>query len=145
MTKNKEAITVILGSHILYLIDSLLDDKNKKKASTIRLKQMIFKAIADKKYTEYSELSNKSWTLTVKEFEDKNMRMAVAQAVESLAFYAEDDMKAMYGNEFITVVDRFVQKNNGTLDRYVIKETNTISKSLISSARKVVFDYMKEK
>jgi len=144
-TKTMIAKGVITSSYILYLIDYLLDKSDRMNGSTIRLKQMLFGRTKVPDAKIYIDMSNTAWQSVVKEYEDANMRLVLAHAVEQLFFKEEEAMVAMYGQSINDIVCRFVDKHmRNDIDSALIRETNLICMSLNKALKKAVFDNKRE-
>lgn len=141
MTKSQEAIAIITGSYILYLINGLLDKSEQTHLTTIRLKQRLMAQTRKVKNRAYVEMSNVAWQSVIDKFKDRHMRLAIFDAVESLAFDQMDLMIEMYGSNIIDYVASFALKQTRDgVDRDILKESREITDALKKAVQKVVFD-----
>ena len=141
MTKTEEAKAIITSSYILYLIDALLDNREKFKGSTIALKQKLLGKTKQAQFKPYVMMSNEAWQSVVNEFKDDNMHIVIFDAVEFLAFNEEESMTKMFGNDIITIASRFALKQTmDGVEPSLLKESRIITKALTASLRKVIFN-----
>jgi len=141
MTKTEKAKSIIVGSFILYLINSLLDETEQNNATTIRLFQLLRSKTSQAQNKAYIELSNKAWSMTIKDFSGKDYRIAIFDAVESLAFAEQDVCTKMYGSNFLPYSTSFCYKQTSDeTSKDVLKESREVTKTLIKNIQKVVFD-----
>ena len=141
MTPTEEAKAIITASFILYLIDSLLDDKERFRGTTIRLKQLLLSKTRQAQHYKYVEMSNKVWTNVVEQYKENKYHVVIFDAVESLAFAEEEIMVKMFGEHFLTVVGNFTLKiTYDGVDKELLRESREICKALKKSLSKVTFD-----
>ena len=144
MTETSKAKAIIAGSYILYLIDFLLDKEGRNKGTTIRLKQALKKRTTDAANREYVDWSNEAWQMTIDQFKDKNMRLAIFDAVEMIGFLEEEAMKDMFGNNILDLISRFSYKHTYSgVSKEVLAESREVTKALIDNMIKVIFDNKK--
>jgi len=141
MTIAQEAKSIILGSYILYLIDSLLDKNERSNATTIRLKQLLFSKTHKAQNAKYVKLSNKAWSMVIEQFKDKHMRLVIFDMVERLAFDNEKVMTDMFGVNLIPYVGQFsLKQTRDGVDNAILKESRIVSDALKKACEKVIFD-----
>ena len=141
MNKSETAKSILLGSFLVYAIDSLLDKSQRFNGTTINLKQMLLAKTRKAQHTAYVEMSNKAWYSVVDKYKDENYRIYLFDLVEYLGFEEERIMTEMYGDKFIEYISAFSLKHtfDGT-DSNILKESRVVSQALIDATRKVVFD-----
>jgi len=145
MTPSLEAQAIIYGSYILYMIDALLDPRDKVKASTIRLKQAILAETRKSKYFKYVKLSNTAWSNIVARLKDDNYHIAIFDAVEQLALDNTKTMTAVYGPSILNLAANFALKQTpDKISSDILKESRFVTDTLIKETQKVVYDYLKE-
>jgi len=141
MTKTQKATAIITGSYIMYLIDSLLDKSEHFHLTTIRLKQSISAQTRKAQNRNFVILSNKAWSSVVDVYKDKNMHIAIFDAVESLAFDQLDLMTEMFGSNFINYVNGFTQKQTRDgVSREILLQSREVTSALKKAVQKVCFD-----
>jgi len=147
MTKAHEAQAIIYGSFVLYFIDALLSTSEKVKGSTIRLKQALMKHTRKREYLPYVVLSNDVWDAVLQKYKNKNMHVAIFDAVESLIFANEKIMQEMYGEQILQYSANFSLKQtpDKSIDKQILKESREIVKALKEETQRVVYNYLKEK
>lgn len=146
MTETQKAQAIIVSSYILYLIDGLMSKKGRSFGSTINLKQKLMSQTRNAQNYDYVKLSNEAWAITVDKYKDKNYRIMIGQAVESLYFNNQEVLDLMYGEQLVNLVWRFTckQLDDMVYEKAVIPETNIVTKDLTESMRKVIFDYLQK-
>ena len=104
---NKEAAFV--GAMIIALIFGFLDDKEKMRGTTIRLKQALLSKL---RFCDMNmaKLANIAFQRVLTEIEGKGLTMYASTVIESLFFASESKMRAMYGNEISNIVSNFTIK-----------------------------------
>jgi len=141
MTKTQEAKAIITASYILYMIDALLDPSEKVKGSTIALKQKLHSQTRKAQNFAYVEMSSTAWSSVVEQYKDKNMRIAIFDAVETLAFAEEESLTLMFGPTLIEILCRFTLKQTyDGISKEILAESRIVSHALKDALRKVVFD-----
>ena len=141
-TTTEKAKAIILGSYILYMIDSLLDEDQQKNLTTIRLKQYLQAKTRVANVTKYIMMSNKAWDLTIQEFADEpGAKIVIFDAVETLAFHNERAMELVFGSKILDHVSRFsLRQTMDGVPRETLLCSRRICKSLKDNMSKVIFD-----
>ena len=86
-------------------------------------------------------LSKGNLETIIDKFKDRNMRLAIFDAVESLAFDQIELMIEMYGSNIIDYVASFALKQTRDgVDKDILKESREITDALKKAVQKVVFD-----
>jgi len=141
LTKSEEARAIITGSFIIYMADALLGPTEKFHGTTILLMQLIRAKLRNKRYLAYVKMSDDAWVSVVEKYKDKNYRLAIFDAVESLGFNDEKIMKEMFGPRIIDVIARFALKQTRDgVDSKILKESRLITNELKAATQKVIFD-----
>ena len=141
MTKSEQAQAIIVGSFILYMIDSLLDRPQHSKGSVIRLKQMLRAKTSQAQNRDYVVISNEAWASVVEKYKDKNYRLVIFDAVESLGFDNQEIMTKMFGSKFLDAVGYFSLKQTfDGVEKAVLKESREITAALKKAVQKSVYD-----
>ena len=104
---NKEAAFV--GAMIFALIDAFLDDKEKSRGTTIRLKQTLLKQLRKCPIT-MARMADVAFQRVLNELDGKGYTMYASTVIETIFFNCEAQMRTMYGNEISTIVSNFTLK-----------------------------------
>ena len=139
--KHSEAMAVILGSYCLYMLDNTLDHQEKRKGTTIKLRQKIRKGISPAKYLPYRGLSETVWEQTVNEVKGKGLKLTVFQFVEEMFFEHEIKFKELFGDDILNIAGSFSVKTGFAIDKKVIKDTEYIVKLLSKNSSKAIYEY----
>jgi hypothetical protein len=138
MQKSK---SVILGSFILYILDNLIETKDKSKGSVIRLKQKLNAKIRHRDNTPLVSLSNDVWSDTIAVYKDNNYRLHISDAIEFLV-YEDSSFAKVFGEEILDLTFKAVIKiTESNTPKEVIQESREICKTLIDLTRKYSFEY----
>ena len=144
-TKTQKAKAIILGSYILYMIDSLLDKSEHFNLTTIRLRQALQAKTKVSSVQRYIEMSNEAWATTIEEFKDENATIAIFDAVETLAFHNEEEMKMVFGNHILDHVGRFsLKQTRDGVSKEILMSSRRICKALKDNMGKVIFKNKEE-
>ena len=140
MTKTQKAKGIIIGSYVLYLIDSLLDDKEQFNLTTIRLKQALRGKTKVSNVQKYIDMSNEAWADTIDEFKDENAKIAIFDAVERLVFDNEEVMKLVFGNHILEHAGRFsLKQSREGVSKEILMSSRKVCKALIDNMNKIIF------
>ena len=143
MTKHQEAVGVILGGFVLYLIDTLLTQSSKTRGSTIRLVQTLRAVNSSTKYIPYGKLGNEAWTNTILFIGDDNT-VVISDAVEFLMYEQSDIITELYGPNILSIVNNFMIKQHQEVDKDTVVKSRVVVKTMIKEIQKSVFKYFKE-
>jgi hypothetical protein len=140
MTKQQEAKSIIIASFMLYLIDSVLDPKDKTNATTIRLKQLLRTKTSIAQNKAYVEMSNQAWADTIEDLKDGNYRIAIFDAIEYLAFDNEEILTKMFGPNIITYASAFALKQTkGGIDKEILEESRIVTQRLKKNTERILY------
>ena len=130
----------------MYLIDSLLDEKEQKNLTTIRLKQYLQAKTRSARVTKYITMSNEAWAMTIEEFKDEpTAKIVIFDAVEMLAFNNENEMELIFGPQILDHVSRFsLKQTKDGVSKDVLLSSRAICKSLKDNMSKIIFENKKE-
>lgn len=143
---NREAkIAMVVGSLIAGLIKTM-SKKEQVRGSTIRYIQYIHKGTVNLEATKEQriQLANAcrdSMLMLVEQFKGQNSIMQVATFVESLSFSFERELLSFFGNEYISLMLRFTEKQ--VIDNALAKDSYVLSDQLRDNIRKIIFESLK--
>lgn len=104
---NKEAAFV--GAMIFALIEAFLDEQEKSRGTTIRLKQSLLKQLRKCPIT-MARMADMAFQRVLTELEGKGYTMYASTVIETIFFNCEAQMKMMYGDEISSIVSNFTLK-----------------------------------
>jgi len=139
MTKTEEAKSVIILSFIVFFIDNYVDEKTK--GSVIRVKQAILSKIKNKKYNTYIMLSNDVFSNLVKEYEGRDIEVYAWDLIDMIYSSEHKVINKFLGYDFYTILGTMIYKiTPDVYDTEVLKTSRAVTKSLIDTTRKIIFD-----
>jgi hypothetical protein len=137
--------SIILGSFILYIIDNLMDPKDKTKGTVIQLRQKLAAKTISPDHKKAAELSNRVWADTINAFKDNKYRLHIGDSIEYL-IYEDNSFVKVFGQDILDLAFKVAIKiTESNIDKEVIKESREICSVLIDLTRKYSFEYCKGK
>lgn len=111
---NEHKIATIIGSYIVFILNTKVPAKDKSHASTIRLRQAIrVKLRKAKDKLELVPIADEVWVDIVEKY--KGTSILPSTLIETLFFNHYDEMVAMYGQNIGDLVTRYVEKHQNNL------------------------------
>ena len=146
MTKSSIARSIITGSFILFLVNSLVEGNRSQTIKEVKaLRKMLLEQTSKAQYLEYVKMSNLAWQETVDMFKEQNYRMVIFDAVEFLSFGEEEAMTEMFGEDFMEVSGEFSFRfSDDNIPNDGLAESREICKILTKTLKRIVFDQVKE-
>jgi len=161
ITCSKDVKAKIYGSFILFMIDNLLDDNDKKKGVVIKFRQQLAKVVipknqfvivrdsknVDQKRIDIANLSNKIWSKTIAAYKDsEKAEIVLGDFIEMLVLDEQKDFETVFGSEIIDLSFKVSLKiSPENVDPKRIKMSREITKTLIDFTRKESYEYCKGK
>ena len=132
--KNEHKVATVIGSYIVFILNSMIPINDKSHASTIRLKQALLGKLRKVEVLDLIPIADQTW-LKVAEG-NSGTSVLPSTVIETLFFNHYDEMLAMYGNHIGDLVTRYVSKHQNNLhtkDSYNIADA--LSKAVIEAIK----------
>lgn len=147
MTPSERIQATLCGSYILVLL--MQHKELQSKGSVARLRQKL-QSILRKQGKDLAKLADEAYNYVKEELKDRRIAIDTSVVSESLLFDFENQMKKLFGNNIVELVDRANQKlfveDTGEFEKSdVVSDSYMVADMLKESIRKYTFDYMKDK
>ena len=131
---NNNKVATVIGSYIVFILNSMIPAKDKGHASTIRLKQALLPVLRKADHREeLVPIADKIWLKVATEY--TGTTVLPSTMIETLFFNHYDDMVNMYGNHIGDLVTRYVTKHQNSLHT---KDSYNIADALSEAVIKAI-------